>query len=214
MRQHVKAGKAEYHPGSIPVQRGHIVAGEKAEIQQPAAAHQRQHGDEEHPVQHDVDGAPSCLPSAKKSSEANLVQPDAAPKTGPKHIDRVGERHHDQYDGRLHMHHPGILGQNRFENNDPGTIGRFRRDAQSGDECDAERADEHPVQDNRSVVCPALFHARAPLSGRRLLLTSARRRSLTSISHFACDCAPLRVARPSISGRVLFRQRRLLLLLN
>ncbi len=168
----MKAAETDDHPGCVPVQRGHLVTGEKAKIQQHAAGHQHQHGEEEHPVQHDVDGAPPRLPSTKKSSQANLVQPDTAPETGPTNIDRVSERHHDEHDGRLHMQHPHVLGQNRIEQIDPGSIGRFGRNAQSGDECNAEPGDKQPVQDDRSVVRFSLSHARAPPSGRRQLSTS------------------------------------------
>ncbi len=163
----MKAGKAEDQPGRVPVQRRHIVAGVIAKIHQPAARHQPQHCDEEDPVQDDVEGTPSCLPSTNKSSQPNLVQPDAAPETGPKHIDRVCQRHRDQHDRRLHMHHPHILGQNGIEKVDPGAFGHLGRDAHSADECNAEPGDKQPVQNDGSVVCLATFHGRLPLSGRR-----------------------------------------------
>ena len=60
-----RTAKAEDHPGPIPVQRHHRLAGEKAEIEQAAADQQRQHRDEEDPVQQRVDGARLCRPRLK-----------------------------------------------------------------------------------------------------------------------------------------------------
>ena len=163
MRQDVKAGERRYHPGSVPVQRRHIVAGVKAEIQQPAADDQGQHRDEEDPVQNDIVGAEPGLLAAEQSAQANLVELDAAAEPGPCQIDDIGERHRDQHHGGLHVRHPHALArQHGVEQIDPAASRRFGRDAQSTDEGDAERGDHEPVQDDRAVVGFPLPHARAP----------------------------------------------------
>ncbi len=138
--------KAEDHPGPHPVQHRHVVAGVETEIEQAAADQQPRHRDKENPVHQGDHGAQPGLPAAEQPAQPNLVDLDAAPEAGAEHIDDVADRHRDQDDGGLHMGEPyAVTRQHGIEPVDPGSVGRFGRDAQTGNERNGECRDERPV---------------------------------------------------------------------
>ena len=165
-------------PGRIPVQHQHVGAGGIAEIHQPAGDDQRAHGDEEQPVQQNVDRAQSRRATPPKPAQAHPVRLHATRKTRSDHVDRIGERYRKQHHGRLHMRRPHALIRNQeIELIDPGAIGCFAGDPQTADERGGERDHRQPVQDDRSIIGLALSHVRPPpQSGSPQLRPDAARR--------------------------------------
>ena len=126
----MKAGEADDHPHAIPMKQCYVMTGVKAEIQQPAARNQSKHGEEENPIQDDVEGAQPWVSLFEKSSQANFVEPNAARETGTHQIRHVSERQGNKHHGGLHVRHPDALPrQDNVEQIDPAASGRFRCDA-------------------------------------------------------------------------------------
>ena len=194
MHQHMQRHEDRESPSCVPMHHRDAIAGEQAEIEQPAAHQQRRDRGKERPGEHGIQRAQPYLTVAEQPAQANLIEPHARGETGANQIDRVSERQRDQQQRRLHVRHPDIFPrQDGVEEIQPLPPGRFGRDSQAGDEGDADGGRKQPVQDDRSIVRLAILHGRTPRSGRVMLRHKPRLshcKTLTPIpGHVSPDAA-------------------------
>src|SRR6516165_9540532 len=80
-------------------------------------------------------------------------------------------------------------GQQKVDPIDPASVWRLGRNAQSGDEGDADRGNKHPVQENGPVISLALSHLRTPPSEGSQAAASHVRDNLAQIRDTECALA-------------------------